>query len=690
MLLKGTLIAAGLLFLAPRTAAAVQYEVFIDVKTEEDLYDLLVTAQISESSFNALLLLHQTRVDLNRASRERLYLLPNLDYRQVDRILAYREKVGAIHALEDLVAAGVLEPELASALHAFVIVPPQEAPRSRTSGFVRIQGRWTGRYDRLPPAAAAQARVGTLRNLDIGAAAVLTRNRLRRVRWDPRRHALSAEPEHVRLEVPKLYGAWIADKWEIIAGTYRIGFGQRLTFDVTDQITPNGFFGDYELRRNSELGLRCRRAAGELPESPCPAGRVARVTPDYEWTNRLAGLAVGLKDLPVGQGWLQLYAWGSYQVHRARQIEVVDAGACDDPRRDEDPACRAPPVYVHTGDPNAPASTATFASLPAMYAEGLAGANASYFWNERTHVGLTGYGSVPKWLVRGVGLGFQEIARKPFGGAFGAVGVDVAFGFGLQDFFAEVARSFDGQVGGGGGYGAIARSVTTLPLAELDVSVRYYGSDYVNPYARPVSTPDELDGLQARDEAGLRLRATIRLRRRVGLRVIADGWRRLSSGRWNGLLFARADFQIASSWSWALWTEYRNSKGQRVLLATRLAYQPVPRLTLSGQFQNRWLDAKRDSHRLQQDIAAILHITARPIDVLRIRIRVRYDFEDIQDNNRLPQSLWAYLDAALTVRERDTLRMRYDVRVFLDRRESTLTRAPNPEHWLWLEYVFRY
>jgi len=69
---------------------------------------------------------------------------------------------------------------------------------------------------------------------------------------------------------------------------------------------------------------------------------------------------------------------------------------------------------------------------------------------------------------------------------------------------------------------------------------------------------------------------------------------------------------------------------------------------------------------------------------------VRYDFEDIQDNNRLPQSLWAYLDAALTVRERDTLRMRYDVRVFLDRRESTLTRAPNPEHWLWLEYVFRY
>jgi DNA-directed RNA polymerase sigma subunit (sigma70/sigma32) len=85
-----------------------------------------------------------------------------------------------------------------------------------------------------------------------------------------------------------------------------------------------------------------------------------------------------------------------------------------------------------------------------------------------------------------------------------------------------------------------------------------------------------------------------------------------------------------------------------------------------------------------------LNITARPIDILRIRLRVRYDFEDLWNNDRLPQALWSYLDAALTVRERDMLRLRYDFRVFLDRRESTLTRVPNPEHWLWIEYVFRY
>jgi hypothetical protein len=36
------------------------------------------------------------------------------------------------------------------------------------------------------------------------------------------------------------------------------------------------------------------------------------------------------------------------------------------------------------------------------------------------------------------------------------------------------------------------------------------------------------------------------------------------------------------------------------------------------------------------------------------------------------------------------LRVRYDLRAFLDHRASTRARVPNPEHWLWLEYIFRY
>jgi hypothetical protein len=125
-------------------------------------------------------------------------------------------------------------------------------------------------------------------------------------------------------------------------------------------------------------------------------------------------------------------------------------------------------------------------------------------------------------------------------------------------------------------------------------------------------------------------------------------------------------------------------------LATQLAYEPVRELALSWQIQHRWLRGPSTRSRFQRDLAALFNITARPIDLVRLRVRLRYDLEDVYDNHRLPQTLWTYVEAALRLREADTLRARYDLRAFLDKRESTLRRLPNPEHWLWLEYVFRY
>jgi hypothetical protein len=667
----------------------VQYEVFIDIETEEDLYDLRVTEQISARSFDALLLLYQTRVDVNRADRQQLYLLPNLDYADVDRILDFRERSGPVRSLGDLVSGGVLTRSRATSLRAFVVVRPLDSRRSDPAGFVRLLSRWTGRHDRLPPAAAVQARAQALRGLDVGVAATLTRNRLGGPRWDRDRGALGVTPERVRFEIPKLYVGWRDAAWNVVAGTYRIGFGQRLTFDVTDQIAPNGPFGDYELRQGNALVLRCRRAGGELQTSPCATGRVVRVTPDFAWTNRLAGIALGASRIPAGTGWVQVYAWGSYQPHRVGQSEIADAGKCNDPRRDTDPACAPPRVYVHGGDPSARLSAASQATLPAMTVEGLGGAHASYFWSTRTHLGLTGYGAAPRWLIRGATLDFQESARKPFGGPFGAIGLDAAIGFGVQDLFAEVAKSFDRQAGGGGGYAAVVRSVSTLDEAEIDVSLRILGPRYANPYARPVSAPDELDGLRARDETGLKVRATASLGRRLGLRVIGDVWRRLSTGVFRGLVFARLDLELSPAWRWAFWVEQRSGAGHRLLSATRLSYAPSSRVSFSGQLQHRWAwSASTD--RGARDLAAIVHLTARPIDTLRVRARVRYDFEDVADNHHLPQTLWAHAELALTVRERDALRSRYDFRIYLDERESTHVRVPNPEHWLLLEYVLRY
>jgi len=253
----------------------------------------------------------------------------------------------------------------------------------------------------------------------------------------------------------------------------------------------------------------------------------------------------------------------------------------------------------------------------------------------------------------------------------------------------EVARSFD-ALPGGGGFGAIVRSVSSLPGAEIEVSARYYEPSFANPYARPISAPDELEGLRARDEAGLRIRVTAFQGRRFALRTAADAWRRLSSGAFGSALFARSDLHFGEAWMLALWAEHRNTVAQRFLLAARLAFTPTHRVSVSAQLEHAWHEIRVAAGGAQQDIAAVLSITAQPHDLLRLRVRLRYHFEDIWNNHRLPQTVWGYLDAALTLRERDLLRIRYDLRAFLDERDSTSARAPNPEHWIRLEYTFRY
>ena len=671
--------------LVSRPAGAIPYEVFIEVDTEDDLYDLLATQQISERSFDALLFLFQTRVDLNSADREALYQLPNLEYADVDRLLAYRQAEGPIVSLDALVSAAVLPARLVHSMAAFVIVDRRDGAEAPPTGFVRLQARWSGRYDRLPPPAALQARVRAASHLDSGAVLTITRNTLGRARWDAGRDGLSVRAEKPRLVLPKAYVEWDTPTWELVAGTYRIGFGQRLTFDVTAQVTPNGAYGDYELRRANDLTLRCKRSAGELEQSPCPASPAHRVTPDFAWTNRLLGAAVGLERAPVGPGWLQTYVWASAQPHRVQSRDVVVRSRCPDPSLDE-PSCAAPRVFVR-GGPSGLQSAASYASVSMAAVEPLAGLNVGYFWHARANLMITAYGATTRWLIRGPALDYQEIARKPFGGPFGAVGLSGAYGAGRHDLFVEVARSFDRQTGGGGGVGFIARSVTRLRDGELELSLRAYGPAFANPYARPVSAPDELDGLRARDETGVRARFVQRPHARLALRSLVDVWRRFQTSGVGVLGFLRADAELGTAWLVSVWAEYR-SAGKRMLAATRVAFDSGREWTVAVQLQHR---THRDGPSPgQRDFAAIFGLSGRPVALFGLRVRFRYDLEDAFDNHRLPHTAWLYVESSFRVRRRDDINVRYDFRAFLDERESTAARLPSPEHWLWLEYVVRY
>lgn len=721
--LAGCLAAAVLA--VPGAARAAEYELFIDIDDEEDLYDLQVTGQIEDETFETLVEILRRGVDLNTASRAELYALPNLTYDDVDAILAYRADVGFINDPASLVLAGVVSERKVAAIAAFLVIREPGRELAATNGLVRAQIAYAP-SDTLAPPAVVQARLSTARHLTLGGALFHTRLRVGDVRWDPAREALSAEPIRSRVHAPKFFAQWDTDDWGVIAGTYRIGFGQRLTFDNSGRFTPNGFFFDDAVFRSTNLTRECRLSAGELDTSPCTgaAGDVY-VTPDFRWRTGLRGVAAGFRHAELPKGWMQGYAWASYQNQSIYQYELSDAAACADPRNDDDPRCSAPDVFDRgdraIADPLAPQARHSFQTLPEMYDEALGGANLSWFASRRAHVGITGYGAAPVWRVGGADLDFQEWSATPFGGPFGAIGADAAWGRKWSDVFVEVARSFDSmpqsELGpGGGGFAGLVRHTSTWDTHEIEVAARYYDAAYANPYARPIAAPDEFEGNRARDEAGARVRYNGLIADRVSFRALADVWAQPRERQPKLRGYLRADVQTVEWLTPGFWFDYQNRDlrnfartncyevsvefdengepipcgGERMQFTPRVTLAPHRRVQITAQYRHGLVDDPAYDGRFRQDAAATLIVNTNPWRSLRLRLRSRYRFEDISDNTRLEQNLWSYLEASYRFAGWFSTRLRYDLVVWLDDRTATQTRSPSPEHWLRLTLEARF
>lgn len=636
------------LLVGAHAAAAAEYEVFIDVASEQELLDLLESQQISQDSFDALVELLRQGVDLQTATRDQLYELPNLDYDDVDRLLAARD-------------LSVLSPEQQRAIRPFL----RPLYARVASGRLRLRTLYAGD---LPPT-ALEARVALGTRWTLGGASVLTRQRLADVSYDPTRDALAAAPASATPQLPKLYLRYDSRDLSAILGSYRIGFGQRLTFDDTSRYTPHGLVADDDVLPGAASTLACKRAQGELDESPC-AGAAAHAysAPDFRWREGLFGVAVGVR----AAGHLSLHGFFSSALRPVYQYELYDARACADPRRADDPACAAPAVYERGDDPLAPAGRFAYSTLPEVLRETTLGGNATWYFDRRAHLGATAYGSSIAWRPGGMQLDFQESARYPRGGSFGAVGVDAALGLGATDVFVEVTRSFDGtpaQQGGGGDLGAILRTTTTLAAHELETALRYYGPGFANPYARPIAEPDQSNGQRGRDEAGLRLKYSGRLFAPLSLRTTADAWTAPSAPHTlHARLDTRVDWAVTPLLGVGALLAWQAGGHLRTALHVQLAATP-----------GFALDAQVALARGAQDHSAWLLATWSATDRLRVRARARYRHEG------LASSLATY--AELTYRWSDAwrTRVRYDVHAFVDARAETMLRSPNPEQWMWLE-----
>ncbi|MCX4245245.1 hypothetical protein [Paraliomyxa miuraensis] len=706
----------------PRTASAIEYEIFVDVDDEEDLDELSLNDQISDETYQDLVELLRRGTNLDEASRDELYALPNLSYEEVDRILAYRAEAGRIADPADLVVAGVLTRRKLAAIAAFLLVPDPTAKGGGVSGRIRYRMTYAAQDPRVPPM-ALQARIKALGNLTMGVAAMLDPQRMGPVSHDPNRDALLAEPYGLRPRLPKAFVQWDTARWSLIAGTYRAGFGQRLTFDNSRRYTPNGLYLDDALVNRYDLTSSCRETAGELQQAPCDSSAL-RVAPSFQMSPGLQGAAAGAKHLPLPVGWMQAYVFWSMQNLDLYQYRIYDRTACEDPRSD-DAACRSPTIYKAQDDPLAPTTAYRYATLPNMVDLVTQGANLAWWADERNHLGVTGYGSVPRWRVEGADLDFQTAERYPRGGAFGAVGADFSWGHRWADVFGEVSRSFDGtpsEQNGGGGFAGILRHTASWKDQELEVSARYYDQRFANPYARPISSRDRYDGNQGRDEAGVRVRYNGTLAERVDLRAFNDVWVRTESKRVRMRSFVRADADVTKWWRPGLWLEYQTQDmskwsfaqcteleelpqgsatittpiicgGQRVQLTARSRFQPHKKLHFTLQYRHEFQNSEYVDTDLPRDNDFEDPTGSSTVDTEDYTGGVLLpgqfsgssdDRERFERRNRLRQDINAFL--MVTAKLTDDLRLRGRVRWYWE----DIADNSRFEHSVWAYVEARY
>ncbi len=730
----------------PSVAHAIPLETFIDIDDEGDLQDLLVAQDITQDTFDQLLDLLDRGVDINAASRDELYELPNLTYDDVDRIIEYRTANKFIADPASLVKGEVITQEKLYGISAFLVVSERDSG-FRPRGVVKLQTRWST-SDRIAPPFALHGRFSADKHWVAGFGATFTRLEIGNPSYDPNRDALIADPAYYQVHLPKLFVKYEDDHWAAIAGTYRAGFAQRLVFDNSLDYTPNGVYLDDQIYYTADLTSDCKFSQGdELSETPCPAdGAGAKyVTPDFKFRAGLLGVGGGAKKIEVGSGWMQAFAWASIARRDIYQYELYrPSDQCPDPHDDKNKACAAPTVYSRPqGDTLDPAAQFSFATLPNVFQERLAGLDVAYYADRRNSVGLTAYAANEHNLVGGIDLDTQEWSKYPTGRTFGAGGANFTFGSGPVDLGGEVAVSYDkspadstmGAAKGGGGIAGILRATLWRKKEELELSLRYYGTDYANPYARPISEADEFEGQRARDEAGARLKY-VRATKTFSYRAQLDLWVPPStlSNPTNAPelhttpkldAFSRVDVKTTDELRLGLSVHYQDKdlnagggpmgshdqcyeiasatttdgltipcSGRQLTTIARGTYAFDRTLSVTLQLEHQLLDDNvLDPLAFRTDVAAWLIGAWRPNKDFSLRGRVRYFDEaffdarpDKEPDTYLERSVAGIVDGGIRVRDKDEVHLRMDVKRYLDHRDSTLVRDPNPEITFWASY----
>lgn len=654
------------------------------VDNEEDIRELEREGEIEEEEAERLIHLLENPVDINKMDVNACYELPRATYEACIKLIRIRE-LKRSEGKGDLLISDLrttfgadfpyLKPflkmpraELISGLEGTLKLKAIDrfSDPDYPAGYLRVQGQ----YDREVTGFDLPLQFGLL---------TLVGERYQPVRYDPAERMTVTSGKELSPQLAKGYLAVDKTGWSVIAGSYTIGFGQRLTFDTTNLINPYGWKPGNLIYERSDNA-------------------------DYEPYKDLFGVAAGLKHLTLGdEHSLDATAFFSHADYDLYQYDLAAHEIWDEEM--EEPA--------------------EHITMPDAYREQIVGGHLRFNWDKDTSIGTTLYRGDVAWLLPGAEEQFASSSRYPSRDSFSAVGAD--FAIGLMDYlkiFGEYTRMDTGAQAG-----LVRGALEYKNKFFVDLLLREYGTDFDNPHARATASPDEKEGNRARDERGAKLKLTYYppfLKRYLRLQGYIDRWMHPSTNIVDEELYGRLDFYLKDpeevseaaaeemhdegveaeiddryerlakkeNWfelsTWLRWhdnnlarggrEEDYEENGEKYLFAVKLATAKIPRTHLAIQYNHYWEDEGRYKDRFEQSAGFYLRGFCDLSHGFRLSGRVKLFDEDWHWLDRGERYWWGYGQIGWSG-ERLRLSARYDYLKYTDTRESTEEKERlNPQH----------
>lgn len=480
-----------------------------------------VDAPAADSSDERIAELESNGIDINAADIGELAEVPGISRSDAAILLERRGKAGSFASIEEAASTEGLSPTAVEALHDF----GRCRIDSKTEYWIRISSAGAWHSNTLKRG----ANIMKMPDFTGGIAAGANGRWIvwAGVRTTPGASSIHAQKGQLVATGPGVaasapaFGLHYDGGWySVTAGTFKVGFGNGLTMDITGLKRPSG-------------------------HKPCLSAVMSAASGSIYPMRHFTGAAASFRKAVGRDGWIVAgTVFASYRLTDPTLSDVT-WNRCPDLTSECADGDKAPMAVW--SDPAAAGESTSGVSLTRSLREATAG-GAIGFGQERWKLEAIGWGTGLRFrpsapgMWQSVSSPWPEDRRR-----FGAVGVAGHARLPLNgDLAAEFAVSDNGATAG-----MLETAFSPVSGLDLEPSIRYYGRNWDNPWTGSTADSREFRGNRARDEVAGRLdvtwRSSARTINRFRIDVGRNGHSDLAESRPQVALEAATALQVFAS-----------------------------------------------------------------------------------------------------------------------------------------------